>query len=177
MTAKSRGSEPRSRYPLAEALEILDTSPGWVEVATAGVPTQALHEPLEPGGWSARDILAHVRACDRTWGGYIELILDEDQPSFRAESPRSTIHQTDFLEQPFAASLEAFTSDRARLMARLRLADVSDFAHDAMVSIPGLGQQRRSAGYYADRMAVHERDHVRQIERAVGSPRGRGART
>ncbi len=133
------------------------------------MPAAKLHEPLEPGGWSARDILAHIRACDRTWGGYIERILDEDQPSFRAESPRSTIHRTDFLEQPFAASLEEFHRDRGGLIARLEAASADRMARTATVTIPGLGKQSRSARYYADRLAVHERDHVRQIEREMAT--------
>jgi hypothetical protein len=154
---------------VAEALEILETSPGRITDATVGVLAGELHDPLEPGGWSTRDILAHVRACDRTWGGYIERILDEDHPSFRAESPRSTIHQTDFLEQPFAASLKAFTTDRARLMARLRSANADGFARTATVKIPARGTEERSALYYADRLAAHEREHVRQIERAMAA--------
>lgn len=126
-----------------------------------------LHEPLEADGWSARDILGHIRACDRTWGGYIERILDEEHPSFRAESPRSTIRRTDFLEQAFATSLAAFTRDRARLMARLREADTTDFARTAAVNIAGRGVEDRSALYYVDRLADHEDQHVRHIERST----------
>ncbi|HET7168559.1 MAG TPA: DinB family protein [Candidatus Limnocylindrales bacterium] len=172
MTAARRPrSEPEPRYSLAEALDILATSPGLIAAATAGLAAADLHTPFEPDGWSARDILAHVRACHRTWGAYIERILDEDRPVFRAESPRSTIDQTDFLEQRFKASLEDFTSDRDRLMARLRDVDERDFARTATVTLPGLGQQSRSVRYYADRMASHEREHVRHIEQASASRR------
>jgi hypothetical protein len=129
------------------------------------VSAAALLEPLEPDGWSARDVLAHIRACDHTWGGYIERILDEDHPKFRAESPRSTIHRTDFLEQPFAASLAAFKADRARLLARLRGAGVDGIARTASVKIPARGIEERSAFYYVDRLAGHELEHVRQIQR------------
>lgn len=69
--------------------------------------------------------------------------------------------------QPFAASLEAFELDRARLMARLRGADAGDLARTATVQIPARGIEERSALYYADRLAAHEREHVRQIERAM----------
>lgn len=154
---------------MAEALDVLATNPDRITAATAGVSVDSLHEPLEAGGWSARDVLAHVRACDRTWGGYIVRILDEDAPTFRAESPRTTIHRTDFLEQVFADSLRAFLADRVRLVARLREAAEADFARTATVSIPGLGKQPRSVLYYADRLAVHEQEHVRHIERAMAS--------
>ena len=166
--AVTRGSsEPEPRFSLGEALQILETSPGRIAAATDGLPADALHHPLEPDGWSARDVLAHIRACDRTWGGYIVRILDEDHPSFRAESPRSTIHRTDFLEQPFATSLASFTADRARLMERLRSADADAFARTAAVKIPARGIEERSAFYYVDRLAGHEREHVRQIAKAT----------
>ncbi len=132
----------------------------------------ALLEPMEPGGWSARDVLGHIRACDGTWGGYLERILDEDHPAFRAESPRSTIDRTDFLEQPFAASLAAFTADRARLLTRLRRAGVDGLARTASVNIPARGIEDRSAFYYVDRLAGHELEHVRQIERGAATTRG-----
>lgn len=159
---------------LAEALEVLGSSPERLSAATTGVTADELHEPLEPGGWSARDVLGHIRACDRTWGGYIVRILDEDHPSFRAESPRSTIRETDFLERPFADSLAAFTGDRTRLMARLRAADADALARTAAVKIPGLGIEDRSVRYYVDRLADHEGQHVRQIERALASGRAPG---
>ena len=152
---------------------MLESAPSRIAAATSGVPADDLIEPLEPGGWSARDVLGHMRACDRTWGGYIGWILDEDHPSFRAESPRSTIRGTDFLTVPFGESLEAFTRDRARLMARLHVGDDDAvvLARAASVSLPGRGTEERTAAYYAHRLAEHEREHVLQIERAMAARR------
>jgi hypothetical protein len=171
MSLDTQHGEPDPRFSLAEALEILETSPARIDAAVVGLSDDALRERLEPGGWSARDILAHIRACDRTWGGYIERILDEDHPSFRAESPRSTIRRTDFLEQPFTASLDAFTRDRARLVTRLRSVDADAFKRTAAVNIPARGIEERSAFYYVDRLAAHEREHVHQIDRGLTKAR------
>ena len=66
--------------------------------------------PPEPGEWSARDVLAHLRACADVWGNYIMVILNEDQPTFKAVNPTTWIKQTNYLEQAFAPSLETFTS-------------------------------------------------------------------
>ncbi len=166
-------SEPTARYSISEGLDLLERAPARIAAATGGGSAHDLLEALEPGGWSARDILGHIRACDRTWGGYILRILDDDHPTFRAESPRSTIRRTDFLDQPFAASLAAFADDRARLMARLRGVDAAAFARTAAVKIPARGMEERSAHYYLDRLAAHEEEHVRQVERSGG---GREAR-
>ena len=152
---------------------MLEAAPARLTAATSNVPADDLLEPLEPGGWSARDVLAHVRACDRTWGGYLVRILDQDHPSFRAESPRSTISRYDFLTLPFGVSLEGFTTDRAGLMARLRAAG-PDLARTASVNLPGRGIEERSAAHYAHRLAEHEREHVQQIERAMASRAERG---
>jgi hypothetical protein len=166
-------NEPTARYSISEGLDLLERAPARIAAASAGASAKALLEPLEPGGWSARDILGHIRACDRTWGGYILRILEDDHPTFRAESPRSTIHRTDVLDQPFAVSLAAFTDDRARLMARLCEVDAAAFARTAAVKIPARGIEERSALYYVDRMAAHEEEHVRHLERSGG---GREAR-
>jgi len=77
--------EPEPRFSLAEVLDMIESAPARIAAATSGFAADDLIEPLEPGGWSARDVLAHVRACDRTWGGYLVRILDEDRPSFRIE--------------------------------------------------------------------------------------------
>jgi len=164
-------SEPAPRFSLPEVLDLLEAAPGRLVAATAGVSAADLAAPLEAGGWSARDVLGHVRACDRTWGSYIERILEEDQPAFRAESPRSTIRRTDFLAVPFDVSIGAFTADRARLMARLRAVDAVALSRTATVSLPGRGTEERTAAYYAHRLAEHEREHILQVERAFGAGR------
>ena len=149
---------------------MLESGPARIAAATSGVPANALTEPLEAGGWSARDILGHVRACNRTWGGYIARILDEEHPSFRAESPRSTIHRTDFLRIPFGESLGGFTAERAALMGRLQ--DRRALARTGTVRLPGASGGERSAFYYAHRMAEHEQEHVRHIERVMAPHHG-----
>ena len=161
--------EPKPRFTMDEVLDLLERAPGRLAAATAGRTPAALLEPLQPGAWSARDILGHVRACDRTWGAYLERILDEDRPSFRAESPRSTIRQTDFLALPFGTSLAAFTADRARLVERLRSIGDVELARTAAVRLPGRGTEDRTAAYYAHRIADHELEHVEHLERVAAA--------
>ena len=165
-------AEPATRLTLPETLDILASTPGRIAEATAGVDAGALLEPLEADGWSARDILGHLRACHQTWAGYVTRILDEDEPSFRAENPRTTIHRTDFLSIAFRDSLAGFTSDRDPFVARLQSTSDEDLARVANVRIPGMGLQTRSAFHYVHRMAEHERQHVRHIEQMLASERG-----
>ena len=156
---------------MVEVLEILGSNPTRLATTTAGVGPDALHEPLEPGGWSARDILAHLRACDRTWGAYIDRILDQDHPSFRYESPRGTIRKFGFLAVPFAESLDAFTVDRARRMDRLRDLGPAELARSASVKVSGGRVETWTAFGYAQRLVQHELEHVEHLEREMASLR------
>jgi hypothetical protein len=150
-------------------LDELDGDPARIAVAMAGRTPEALLKPLEPGGWSARDILGHIRACDRTWGGYMVRILDEDHPSIRGESPRGTIRRTDFLERPFSEQLESFVADRADLIQRLHAAGDEGLARTAAVRFPGRTAADYSVTYFLHRLADHEREHVRYLERVPAS--------
>ena len=87
---------------------------------TEGLPQAQLLAPPEPGEWSARDVLAHLRACSDMWGKYIVKILSEDQPTFKAVNPTTWIEQTDYRQQEFQPSLQAFTAQRTDLLAVLR---------------------------------------------------------
>jgi hypothetical protein len=160
------------RLTLADVLAGLATGPDRIETVTSGVPPDALLEPLESGGWSARDVVAHLRACQWTLGGYIGRILDEDHPTFRYESPRTTIRRTDFLTRPFSESLERLKTDRAALLPRLRAAGADLSVRTATVKLDGRGPVERSAFDYAHQLARHEREHVGQLERAMAERRG-----
>ena len=160
-------AEPEPRFTATEVFDMLEQAPARIAAATAGVSADDLLEPLESGGWSARDVLAHMRACHRTWGAYIDRILDTDHPAFRAESPRSTIRETDFLTLPFRALQDGFMAERAGLVDRLRAAGPDGLSRTATVKLPGRGAEERTAFYYAHRIAEHEREHVEHIERAM----------
>jgi hypothetical protein len=46
-----------------------------LELLTQGLNPVQLLAPPEPGEWSTRDVLVHLRACSDMWGKYITLIL------------------------------------------------------------------------------------------------------
>jgi len=116
--------------------------------------------------WSANDVLAHLRACADVWGGCIARILDEDKPTIRAVNPRSWIKKTDYLDLPFQPSLRAFTAQRAELLAVLQPLSAQDWSRAATV-IGGGRPLELTVTSYAQRLARHEPQHVKQIARAV----------
>ena len=49
-------------------LTMLAEMPSRIAVLTEGLTPAQLLAPPEPGEWSARDVLAHLRACADMWG-------------------------------------------------------------------------------------------------------------
>ncbi|MFN8473380.1 MAG: DinB family protein [Anaerolineae bacterium] len=151
---------------IGELLTMLEDTPSHLAELTQNIPPAELLAPPASSEWSARDVLAHLRACADMWGKYIVQILDEDRPTIKAVSPTTWIKHTDYLEQPFAPSLQAFTAQRSELLAVLK--PLAPEAWSRTATVTGAGKPReRSAYTYALWLANHEHSHLRQIERIV----------
>ena len=149
--------------PIQQVLTLLAAAPARIAALTEGFSPAQLLVPPGLGEWSARDVLAHLRACSDVWGKYIRLILAEDRPSIRAVSPRTWIKRTDYTQQDFQPSLHVYTTQRADLLAVLQPLAPAAWERPAVVT--GVGKPiERTVHTYAERLAVHEREHVRQIE-------------
>jgi hypothetical protein len=149
---------------LDEILVQLPETPRGIASLTAGVAPAKLRKSSVPDEWSANEVLAHLRACADVWGNHIVTIIKEDMPSWQAVSPRTWIEHTDYVHLEFAPSLHAFTKQRAGLMAALENLARKDWARAAIVSGGGPVYERTIL-YYAERLARHERAHVKQIGR------------
>ena len=149
-----------------ELLSLLGAAPEQLVTAAKGLTTAQLSTPPAPEEWSANEILAHLRACADVWGAAIARILDEDGPTIRTINPRTWIDSTDYVRLAFGPALRAFTKQRVELMARLRPLTPDGWLRSA--TITGAGRPLQwSVQSYADRMAVHERSHIKQVQRAA----------
>jgi len=155
---------------IEQILIMLAAMPSRLAGLTRGLSPAQLLAPPEPGEWSARDVLAHLRACSDMWGKYILVILNEDRPTFKAVNPTTWINQTDYRQQEFQFSLHAFAAQRADLLAVL-----APLAHDAWyrtAMVSGAGKPRERTVYtYAQWLANHELTHLKQVERIVNALR------
>ena len=151
---------------IEQILTMLAATPAHLADLTAGLPPAQLLAPPEPGAWSARDVLAHLRACADMWGKAIVQILSADRPTIKAVNPRTWIKQTDYREQQFEPSLQAFTAQRSELLAVLQ--PLAPAAWARMATVTGAGKPRQRTVYtYAQWLANHERSHLKQMERIV----------
>ena len=104
------------------------------------------------------------------WGKYIVLILSEDRPTFKAVNPRTWIKQTDYRQQEYQPSFQAFSTQRTALLATLEPSAPEDWSRGAIVT--GAGKPRERTVYtYAQWLANHERSHIKQIDRIVEAVR------
>lgn len=151
---------------IEQILSMLTMGPVKLADLTNGLsPRQLLTFP-EPGEWSARDVLAHLRACADMWGKYMVMILAEDYPTFKAVNPTTWIKQTNYRQLEFKPSLQAFTTQRAELLGVLRSLAPEDWSRKAMVT--GGGKPRERSVYtYGLWLANHENSHFKQIEHIV----------
>jgi hypothetical protein len=159
---------------IEQILSMLADGPSRIAGLTAGVLPGQLITPPSPGEWSARDVLAHLRACSDMWGKYIALILSQDMPTFKAVNPTTWIKQTDYLELEFQPSLRAYTDQRLKLLAVLKPLRPEDWQRTATAITAGRPRQR-TVYTYGQWLANHELEHFKQFERLASTIRLVGA--
>jgi hypothetical protein len=131
-----------------------------------GVAPELLQTAPETDEWSPNDVLAHIRACCDVWGRNIARIIANDHPTFAGMNPRTWMKRTDYPERQFREGLHAFTVQREELLKALAALPSADWERTATVTSYGQSNERTLRSY-ASQLAMHEREHVRQIERAV----------
>jgi hypothetical protein len=152
--------------PVERILAQLAEHPPRIAVLTKGLTAAQLRTRPDPDEWSANEVLAHLRSCADVWGDYIRLILTKDRPKIKAVSPRTWIHRTDYPELEFGPSLQAFTTQRADLLALLEPLPPESWSRAAVVTMVGKVLDRTVLDY-AIRLTDHERSHVNQIYHIV----------
>ncbi len=156
---------PKKTLTIDEVLGLLEEHPRRIAEATAGIGARRLRDEPILGVWSARDVLAHLRACSDARGDFIPKVLAAKRPTLRAVDPRALIETTNYRTLEFAPSLRAFTRQRMRLVRLLAALPRDDWSRTAIVTGGGPARER-TVLFYAAWLARHEPAHVRHIERA-----------
>lgn len=159
-TTAADGSEKRA------ILMALVATPEQIARVARGHSDAVLHRPPASGAWSARDIVAHLRACAEVWGRSIDRMIAEDHPTIRYVSPRGWIKRTDYLGQSFSESLRALTGVRSGLIDTLRGLDAAGWSRPATFTGTTLGREA-TVFSYAKRIAEHEVQHLGQLQRTL----------
>ena len=147
-----------------QVLTLLAAAP--VRIATISADLPEAHLQARPGedGWSANEVLAHLRACADVWGSCIATMLAVDTPTLRATNPGTWMERTEYAQLDFATSLASFATQRTDLLAILTPLPPEGWSRAAVLT--GAGKAlRRTVLFYAQWLASHERSHFRQFER------------
>lgn len=156
---------------IGQVLALLAETPTRITTLTAGLTPAQAHVAPSQGAWSVHDVLAHLRSCADVWGAAMATIIAEDTPTIRAINPTTWITQTNYPEGAFQPSFRAFVTQRAELLAVLEPLPQDGWSRSATVT--GAGKPlERTVLFYAQWLARHERQHVKQIERIVNTVRG-----
>ncbi|MEZ4768693.1 MAG: DinB family protein [Caldilineales bacterium] len=146
----------------AEFSQMLAGFPAKIERLTAGLTDEALAAAPDPKAWSALRVLAHLRACSDLWSYSIYAMLAETSPELPLPDERRWAKVAGYAGTGFRRSLQAFTMDRERLVAVLAALSEADWSRDAHIR-----GRRHTVFSQCRRMALHEADHLAQVESIV----------
>ncbi len=159
---------PKTSLSSEQILSLLSATPQRIAELTEGMAPGRLRVSPGDGQWSVVDVLAHLRSCADVWGEAIATILAEDHPTIRAIDPRTWEKETDYPKIEFGPSFQTFALQRAELLTRLGSLSPEGWMRSATVT--GAGKPlERTVWSYAQRMARHERSHVKQIAKITRS--------
>ena len=150
-----------------EILAILSETPNRIAALTDGLTPAQLRAAPGPDAWSVNAVLAHLRACGDVLGGNTLRIVREDGPAWKGMNPRAWLKKTDYPTWEFKPAFEAFTRQRAELLEVLESLPPEAWHRTATVTGMIGETYERSARYYANWLAGHERTHWRQIGHIV----------
>jgi DinB superfamily len=161
---------PEKQLTVEQVLTLLTETPQRITELTAGVAPTHLDTVPEHGGWSASDVLSHLRSCSDVWGDCMRQMLDQNKPTLRAVNPTTWINQTNYPELKFQNSFRAYSKQRVDLLSVLKPLTPKQWARSA--TITGAGKPlERTVFFYARWLATHERTHLKQIKNIVNPMR------
>ena len=149
-----------SRAP-KELTKALAAVPKLIAAIVAGHDETRLTWRADEKTWSASDVLAHFRSCAEVQGKWIAAMLDHDNPTLRAVSPRSAFRK--YVDRDFAVSLTEFAEERAALVKRLRSLDEAGWKRTLTFTGASPRSSHPTVTACARGLVQHELNHLDQI--------------
>ena len=149
----------------AAVLDMLGDAPRRL-TALAHTPEPRWRRRPAEGGWSAAEVLAHIRACDDIIAPRLLQILASDEPLLIAfEDARwQDVAGYDLLAP--ARSIATFAARREELIAALRRRPAEDWQRGGIHEAKG----PQTLLQIAAGIVAHEREHLDTIEALLASP-------
>ncbi|CAN5589858.1 hypothetical protein BH09CHL1_BH09CHL1_12660 [soil metagenome] len=143
-------------------LDTLADNPAQMAALISDLTANQLRASPDSHGWSANDLLAHLRSCADVWGSCIASMPAQDDPTIRIVSPRTSISSTNYRELEYQVSWDVFIEQRINLLLILKSPSSQDWMRPAISKDARL-TLNRTVQFYADLLARHERSHLKQL--------------
>ena len=147
-----------SEYDPREVMEHLEATPKQFEHRIRGMSEQTANRQLASGGWSAVEVITHVKDADGVLNQRVKLLLDQDNPSLDfqavfewAESRRESSSIGDIFEE--------YMKSRKETLQRLTDLPFANWWRRGQHQEFGEVTLLQQASYFA----AHELTHVRQL--------------
>jgi len=145
---------------ITELITQVAAVPARLARAVAGRTAAELRAASGDAGWSAGEILAHLRASDDIFSPRAYAILVRDNPPLIAYDERVWAEVAGYAEADFAESLAVFAGRRAELVRLLRRAAPEAWQRIGVHEVAG----PLTLAAVITRLAEHEDEHCRQLE-------------
>lgn len=115
------------------------------------------------GSWGVVEVLCHLRDWERIYLERLQRIVDEDEPTFESVDDSLWPIDRDYHAQDPRKVLERFSELRAKLVSLLEGLNAGDWAREGHMPRHG----NITIGWYAERIARHDADHLAQVRKAL----------
>ena len=145
---------------IAALLERLLAMPERIAAAVAGWELGQLRALGPVDGWSAAEILAHLRASDDIFAPRCYAVLTRDNPPLPDYDERRWAEVAGYSEARFAPSLTTFRLRRLELVSTLRRAAPADWLRSGTHETRG----PLTLLALAESLVAHEEEHCAQLQ-------------
>jgi DinB family protein len=150
-------SDPSSS---AQVVEALTEVPDRLVALLGGLDEASLRARPTPDGWSALEVLAHLRASEAIVAPRLYQIVVRDEPALVAFDERRWAEVAGYADLPASLLLQGYAARRAELVAMLRRLAPGDWERAGLHEIAG----RVTLLDIARSMAEHEAEHIAQLQ-------------
>lgn len=150
---------------IEDLLSRLEDTPGRYAHLLRGRDEALLTARPGADDWSAREILAHVRAGDDLLTGRIYVILVRENPPFLEVNERRWDEIAGYVEYPLDLLLDSYALRRRELVLTLRRIGLSDWKRTGEHAKRG----RMTVYTIAKHISDHEIEHLTQLEGVLGA--------
>jgi hypothetical protein len=159
--------------PLEPAtLEVLAATPATLHALLPRLPSDAL-ERQDAGGWSARDVVAHLVDRGRIQRARVDRLAAESGATIEDSDERATLEASGLRASPLADLLQALALDRERDLAYYRALSDEELTRQGAHTVVGM----ITIANLINQAAFHDLQHLAQIANAIATlpHAGRGA--